>query len=104
MFKDYADVLYISVSLRPVFDATGMQDPPPGNSQWLHSQPATPVQFSQYTSPSPLQAPAGKAYVSNSFNPDLKAAYVNQLVLSSSTPSQFWSCWTYKVRPSCMQL
>eukprot|EP00798_Chlamydomonas_sp_ICE-L_P024251 gene24251-biopygen18728 len=50
--------------------------------------------------PPPFTAAAGMVIVSDAANYDptlSNAAYINQLNISSTTPSQFWSCWTYEV-------
>eukprot|EP00798_Chlamydomonas_sp_ICE-L_P020357 gene20357-biopygen29128 len=102
VFKDYSDKLYVTATVRPVFyqsDST-YQPPQSNNNQWLHSQPSAPVPFNQYAPATPLTAAAGKVIVSDAANYDptlSNAAYVNQLNISTTTPSQFWSCWTYKV-------
>eukprot|EP00798_Chlamydomonas_sp_ICE-L_P020300 gene20300-biopygen29087 len=102
VFKDYSDKLYVTATVRPVFfgsDGT-YQPPQSNNNQWLHSQPPAPVPFNQYAPATPLTPAAGKVIVSNADNYDptlSNAAYVNQLNISSTTPSQFWSCWTYEV-------
>ena len=83
MYKDYSDALYITVSVRPVISANGEANPPSGSSQYLHSQPSPPVQFSRLGSPSPLASPSGKVFISDVFDPSLQASYVNQLVLGS---------------------
>eukprot|EP00798_Chlamydomonas_sp_ICE-L_P020291 gene20291-biopygen29079 len=102
VFKDYSDKLYVTATVRPVFynsDST-YQPPRSNNNQWLHSQPPSPVPFNQYAPATPFTAASGKVIVSDAANYDptlSNAAYVNQLNISTTTPSQFWSCWTYEV-------
>eukprot|EP00798_Chlamydomonas_sp_ICE-L_P032454 gene32454-biopygen13887 len=102
VFKDYSDKLYVTATVRPVFyqSTAAYQPPESNNNQWLHSQPPSPVPFNQYAPATPFTAASGKVIVSDAANYDptlSNAAYVNQLNISTTTPSQFWSCWTYEV-------
>eukprot|EP00798_Chlamydomonas_sp_ICE-L_P024242 gene24242-biopygen18717 len=102
VFKDYSDMLYVTATVRPVFFGSDSTYQPPAfnNHQWLHSQPPTPTNFNQYSPSTPFTAAAGMVIVSDAANYDptlSNAAYINQLNISSTTPSQFWSCWTYEV-------
>eukprot|EP00798_Chlamydomonas_sp_ICE-L_P006119 gene6119-biopygen1260 len=103
VFKDYQDQLFVTASVRPVFfnSNSSLYQPPQLNGyQWLHTQPPVPVPFNQYAPSTPLSPASGRVLIADAdtFSPSLSnVAYVNQLSISSTTPSQFWSCWTYKI-------
>lgn len=96
-FKDYNDILYITANVLPSTGET---------YQWLHSQPRTPIPFNQYTPNPPNDAPAGRVILSTreTFDPTLaNTHYENQLKIADTSPSQFWTCWTYAIdlRETC---
>jgi hypothetical protein len=88
-YKDYNDYLYITVKINPVYK----------DYQYLHSQPKYPVRWNQY-SPDSGDEPSSRIIITNmdTFDPSLtKTSYKNVLQIANTSPSQFWSCWTFPI-------
>ena len=84
VWKDYADQLYVTVSLNATVDAAG--------GQYLYATPGVP------NVATPTYPMTGQLYLWNSLNLSLPTAYVNNVATDSmSGLATRWSCFTYQV-------
>eukprot|EP00195_Chlamydomonas_chlamydogama_P005626 CAMPEP_0202898442 /NCGR_PEP_ID=MMETSP1392-20130828/6965_1 /ASSEMBLY_ACC=CAM_ASM_000868 /TAXON_ID=225041 /ORGANISM="Chlamydomonas chlamydogama, Strain SAG 11-48b" /LENGTH=381 /DNA_ID=CAMNT_0049584375 /DNA_START=230 /DNA_END=1371 /DNA_ORIENTATION=- len=96
IWKDYQDVLFVTVSLNATGwgpTATLATGGVSAQGQWLHSQPTVLT--------NPTSDNVGSVSVWNNFLNNQPSAYVNNLL--SLNGAQRWSCWTYRVnlRQAC---